>query len=53
MKVYDSFENQESVNACYITAMEDPILQKADEQQKSILDCNYFKVDTKKMVCEL
>ena len=53
MKVYSSFQYLESVNACYITETEDPILQKAEEQQKSILDHNYSKIEIKEIIHKL
>jgi len=53
MKVYGSFQDRAEVDACYIAATEDPILKQAEERQKSILDCDYSKVDIKEMVRQL
>ena len=53
MKIHGSFQDRDAVEACYIAATEDPILQQAEERQKTILDCDYSKVDIDKMVREL
>lgn len=46
MKMYSSFDDQESVSMCYILATEDPILHQAETRQNSILDYNYSKENT-------